>query len=365
MVVVTQNGAKFDHLIFARGLLEFGMSYMVTYSLPDGRTVTKPLLKGKPKFLFRRLNEIISITFQFQCPNVSYCPCQMTKSERKAKRIKGEISQNCPWNRKVKLIDGYLFTGAAMDKCVEDMHSYSQRTDTPLSKIFPDLFRYCEKMGYTETMFKSLCKSKLFFPYEKIEDFHQVQNFRHKPSKEDFQSILRASEGLTDQEYSEFSDFWDMFNFDSLLSLLHLYNITDVLVSAGFFKIYWEKLHEITKLHPLNFNTVSALAVQSAVLNAKDPNDKNKPLFIEFLEKNVYDFFSESCRGGFSTSNCRYYYSDWGFVLPTPDSQLDKQENNPTDIFSQEQIDWINANIPAVMNHFLAWDWNCLYPSAG
>ena len=102
MVCVTQNGAKFDHLIFARGLLQYGMPYMVTYSLPDGRTVTKPLLRGKPKFLFRSLNEIISITFQFQCPNVGFCPCQMSKSERKAKRIKGEISQNCPWSRKLK-----------------------------------------------------------------------------------------------------------------------------------------------------------------------------------------------------------------------------------------------------------------------
>ena len=288
----------------------------------------------------------------------------MSKQERKAKRIKGEISQNCPWSRRIKLIDGYLFTGASMEKCVEDMQNYAKQTNTSLQKIFPDLYIFCEQMGYTEMMFKSLCKSKLFFPYEKAENFQQTLDFKHKPSKEDFKSILRASEGLTDQEYSEFSEFWDLFQFDSLLSLLKLYNITDVLVSAGFFKIYWEQLFEITHIYPMNVNTISSLAVQSAVLNAKDPDDKLKPLFLEYLSKEVYEFFSASCRGGFSTSNCRYYYSDWGFVPPPPDSQTENP-GDPAEIFTQEQIDWINTHIPDVMNHFLAYDWNCLYPSAG
>ena len=344
--------------------MEYGLKYQLTYSMPDGRQITKPLLKKNPKVLFRNLNEIISISFQFECPNVGFCPCQLSKSERKAKRLKGEISQSCPWLRKIKLIDGYLFTGASMEKCIEDMHNYSKQANISLDKIFPDLYKYCQTMGYTQKMFESLCKSKLYFPYEKTEDFQQTLDFKHKPTKEDFRSVLRATDGLTDQQYSEFSEFWEMFQFDSLLSLLKLYNITDVLVSAGFFKIYWEKLHQITKIFPCNLNTISALAVQSAVLNAKDPDDNRKPLFLEFLEKEIYTFFSDSCRGGFSTSNCRYYFSDWGFVQPPPHSQT-KNSENPPDIFSQEQIDWMNANIPAVMTHFITWDWNCLYPSSG
>ena len=329
--------------------------------MPDGSKITKPLLRKKPKILFRSLNEIISISLQFTCPNVGFCPCQIDKTIRKQKRLKGEITQSCPWSRTLKFIDGYLFTNASMEKCVQDMHNYSRKTGISLDKIFPDLYNYCDHMGYSDQQFKSLCKSKLFFPYEKVENFQQALDFKHKPTKSDFKSILRNTEGLNDQEYAEFSEFWDMFQFDSLLSLLKLYNITDVLVSAGFFKIYWEEIHKITKIHPLNLNTISALAVQSAVLNAKDPNDKNNPLFLEFLEEDVYNFFSESCRGGFSTSNCRYYHSDWGFIEPPPPSESE----NLSDVLDQKQIDWINSKIPPVMTHFLSFDWNCLYPSSG
>ena len=57
-------------------------------------------------------------------------------------------------------------------------------------------------------------------------------NQTEAPGPQEFKSILRNSDGLSDLEWNQFCQNWQLFGITSMASLLKLYNIVDCLLQV-------------------------------------------------------------------------------------------------------------------------------------
>ena len=94
-------------------IVEFGMKHMITYERGDGSTYTLPLLKDKPRILFKSENAPITLQFRFVCPNES-CICRLDSVEKEKQGLNG----CCPLQRSIKFIDSCLFIQTSLSNII-------------------------------------------------------------------------------------------------------------------------------------------------------------------------------------------------------------------------------------------------------
>ena len=219
------------------------------------------------------------------------------RDQRNEARLRGEKSQSCPFERRIRLVDSLLFAGASLDAMVQDLNETASKHQLPLRKAFPTCYQFAKANSYDEKMFKLMTSSKMNFPYEVCSSWESMCNIRTPPPANAFASSLRDSPGLTTSEHEEFCQIWEVFKIDSLASLLIFYNKLDTMLTADTCLFLFNRLHHITKIFPTHVFTISSLAIESALLNSRHPDKPWKPLFIPFLETEIYDRFCGALNG--------------------------------------------------------------------
>lgn len=272
------------------------MEETIKYTNQQGKTYHRPLLKGKPQICFKDSQQPIGIRFSFTCP-FEICVCKQKRTLPSDARLKERKIGTCPFQRKIKISDTFLMVPNSLSAQVDDLRESSRIRKVPLKETFPTTYDFAMSRGYSEEHFQILVKSKLPFPYEKISSWKDLEEQKSPPPASAFSSILRGTNGLPLNEYDEFVKIWNFFNFQNLAQLLEIYNITDVCLHCDTTCFYYERIHKITGLFPSHFFTISSLALQSALYNCKNPDDESKRLFLQYLDEDVYNLFSQALNG--------------------------------------------------------------------
>ena len=207
-----------------RGLIEHAGSYNIQYTAADGTRYTKPLLDGQPRMVFKEINNCIGLTFKFACPYFNCEPCHRSASANKESKLKGEKRSSCAFQRSIKVVDAYLFTNSSMANMINDLHVMRKNTNMPLQKTFPRTYTYMMDEGHDQSTFELVCEGKMEFPYERVNTWSDMEE-KQIPTRSDFASSLRDSDGLSPQQYTEFCNLWRKLKIRNLADLLRVYNI--------------------------------------------------------------------------------------------------------------------------------------------
>ena len=226
LMVVAHNAARYDYLFLLRGLVEYVTNHTTTYRRNNGTIYRVPLLNGPPSVIFKNQNEVVGLTLSFVCPSEE-CHCKDNKETNLENRLKGLSSRACPFTRKIKLIDSFLFTNASLTKMVEDLHVARNTENITLEKAFSACHRFACDTGFSEEQFQRMTDGKLHFPYEYGESLQDLENQKTPPPPTAFRSLLKDSASLDHESWQSFLKSWELFKITSLKELLRLYNIID------------------------------------------------------------------------------------------------------------------------------------------
>ena len=298
-----QNGSRYDNLYLIRALIEFGLEEVIEYTDKHGNKYSRPLLKSHPSVCFKSIQEPIGIIFQFSCC-FKDCVCQRSKQQLTESRLKGERRSSCPFDRKIKISDTFLMVSSSLGAMIEDVHESSSIRELSLEQSFPNTFQYCLTQGYSKETFEILIQSKMSFPYEFALSWEQMERQTTPPEPTAFKSLLRGTEYLPQNEYEEFVKTWNLLGVNSLAQLAMVYNIVDTLLHGDVTCFYYERIYEITNIWPTHVYTISSLAMKSALFNSRNPKNPSKRLFLEYLDEDVYNLFSQALNG--ETMNKKY-----------------------------------------------------------
>lgn len=349
LTVLSLNGKCFDHLIASRGILQYAMDYTVKYTDPDtGKVFEKPLLKGKPKFIFKSVNEIYAFEIRFECVFGKNCICKMGKEERKDMRLRGEYTPSCCFERSLVFKDVLLFTNTSLSKMIDDLHIVRKKEGMSLKQTFPNSYTWCKKQGFEEEAITTILSSKADMPYEFIKSFSFAESVKEPPEPAAFKSILRNSDGLNEEQHRDFITMWNAMKVQNLGIMLKNYNLLDVLYLSDVSIFYFTRLHQVTKLWCTHAYTISTFSVLSSLYNSKSPENSRKRLFLPFCNKRIYEAFQGELLGGLASSQARFFEATWGMV--------DQEEILKDDV--NRIID-----IPKSITQELTIDFNGLYSS--
>ena len=348
LTILSLNGKCFDHLIIARGLLQYALSYKVKYTDPiDGKVYEKPLLKGSPRFIFRSINEIYGFQIQFECWYGKDCVCRIGKDKRNDMRLRGEYTPTCPFERRCVFKDVLLFTNTSLQGMIDDLHLVREKEGMSLKQTFPNCYKYCKRWGYDEQSIATILSCKMHMPYELLSSFQLAESITEPPEARSFKSILRNNHiGLSPDQHREFVTTWNVLKVQNMGQLLKIYNILDTLFLADAGNFYFSKLHEVTKLWCTHTFTISSFSVFSSLYNSKSPENRKKRLFLPFMNSKIYSYFQKELTGGLASSQARFFESTWGMV--------DQQEVSGTNGY---------MDIPEAITQQVTFDFNGLYSS--
>ena len=226
LVVTGHNAGKYDFLFLLKAIVEYAMNEFLTITRQDGTKYRIPLLKNPPKTIFKSTNEIVGFTLQFSCPNHD-CHCKLPVDVRSEKRLKGEKVTACPFSRKLRFLDTFLFTSAGVEKMVEDLNAAQTIENVPLTKAFSACYLFAQNTGFNSDQFIRMTRGKLVYPYEFGNHLRDLENQTTPPPPSAFQSVLRDSKELDETSWNDFVSTWNLFKIRSLKDLLRLYNILD------------------------------------------------------------------------------------------------------------------------------------------
>ena len=226
LCILAHNGARYDFLFLLRGLAEHAMNEYVTYTRDDGSVYRLPLLRSTPRVVFKTTNEVVGLTLAFTCPREN-CQCKTPDHTRLEKRLKGEKSRSCPYTRKLKFIDSFLFTNASLDKMVNDLNVAGTNENLSLDKIFPACRNFANTMGFSQAQFKRITEGKLHYPYEYLDCLKDLELQTTPPPPTAFKSLLKNSPAFAEEAWDNFKETWALFKIQSMKHLLKLYNTID------------------------------------------------------------------------------------------------------------------------------------------
>ena len=313
-------GSKYDHLLVLRALLEYGAKDVITYSRHNGETYSRKLLKGVPRAIFKNENEIVSLSFRFTCP-FELCTCQMSRVEREHLKLEGNPVRPCPFARKVRFFDTFLFTNCSLDKMITGLHEARNREGLALDQVFYSTVQYARSLNLSPRQTEILISKKLKMPFESLTTVEAMIAQTTCPPASYFKSVLKGEEGLTTEEMNDFKKVWDECNVQNLYQLFTWYNVLDTCQMADASAFFMGKLHAVCGLHPLHFLTISSLALSSMLYNCRSPENRHRQLFLPFLTQEVYEFFEAGLCGGFSTNQAFWALFNGGyFSLEDPDN---------------------------------------------
>ena len=314
-------GSKYDHLLVLRALLEYGSKEVITYTRQNGTTYRRKLLRGEPRAIFKSENEIISLSFKFTCP-FELCACRMSREEREHLKLEEKPLRPCPFARKLRFIDTFLFTNCSLDKMITGLHQARVKEGLPLDQAFYSTVRYARSLHLSPRQTEILISKKLTMPFEALTTVEAMINQTTCPPPSYFKSVLKGKKGLTAQEMNDFRQVWDECNVQNLYQLFTWYNILDTCQMADATAFYMGKLHAVCGLHPLHFLTISSLSLASMLYNCRSPDNRHRRLFLPFLSQEIYEFFEANLCGGYSTNQGFWAFFNGGFF------SLEDQENN-------------------------------------
>ena len=313
-------GSKYDHLLVLRALLEYGAKDVITYTRHNGETYSRKLLKGVPRAIFKNENEIVSLSFRFTCP-FEICTCQMSRVEREHLKLEGTPVRPCPFARKVRFFDTFLFTNCSLDKMIAGLHEARNREGLALDQVFYSTVRYARSLNLSPRQTEILISKKLKMPFESLTTVEAMIAQTTCPPASYFKSVLKGEKGLTTEEMNDFKKVWDECNVQNLYQLFTWYNVLDTCQMADASAFFMGKLHAVCGLHPLHFLTISSLALSSMLYNCRSPENRHRQLFLPFLTQEVYEFFEAGLCGGFSTNQAFWALFNGGyFSLEDPDN---------------------------------------------
>ena len=279
-----------------KALLKYGLNATFEYTRSDGTKFTRPLLKGPPSVCFKSLQEVIAVQWFFTCVFAPNCPCSMdTQQIREEKRLKGLKQGTCPFQRGLKILDIIKFIPNSLEKMIMDLHESRDVTGKTLEETFPRTYLHTQLTNLPFSTFELMVKSKWHFPYEAVNtrDWDYLRNITtFKP--EDFQSTLRQSNGLTNDEFQEFQLLTGSLGVTSLAELIRQYNISDCLLGSDTVAYFFNHLHRVCGIFPTFVNTVASLAIRSFLLASHDPEHPQEQLFMPFLNEECYESFSKA-----------------------------------------------------------------------
>ena len=295
MFYILHNASRYDNLLYLRGLLDYACRENITYQSHDGGSYTRPLLVSAPKAIFRSENEPISLNWQFACP-FELCSCSMSHQDRKEMTMRGERYHPCPFDRRIKVIDSFLFINSSLDNLIKGVHEASEKEGLDLDGSFPVTMKFLREKNYSPRQISLVIKSKLKMPYESVTCYQDLLK-TECPEPEAFVSLLRGTGNLGEEDMTTFKKIWQELKIPNLLSLYQLYVQLDTVTACDAIHFYFEKLFKVCKIHPLWHLTISGLAISSMLLNLKDAHEPNKSLFIPFLTGQVHDEFEKKLTG--------------------------------------------------------------------
>ena len=111
-----------------------------------------------------------------------------------------------------------------MANMINDLHVMRKNTNMPLQKTFPRTYTYMMDEGHDQSTFELVCEGKMEFPYERVNTWSDMEE-KQIPTRSDFASSLRDSDGLSPQQYTEFCNLWRKLKIRNLADLLRVYNI--------------------------------------------------------------------------------------------------------------------------------------------
>ena len=318
--------------------MEYGSNDVITYTKHDGTTYSRKLLKGEPRAIFKSENEIVSLSFRFRCP-FELCSCQLSKVERDHIRIEAKRPcVPCPFSRKIRFVDTYLFTNFSLDKMIAGLHEARIKENIPLERAFFSTVNYARSLNLSPHQTDILVSKKLKMPFESLTSVEAMISKTTCPEPEEFSSVLTGSEKLTDAEMADFRHVWNTCNVRNLYQLFTWYNVLDTTQMCDAVTFFFDKMHATCGLHPLHFNTLSSLAQMSMLFASASPEHKDQKIFLPFLSRECHEFYHSHLTGGYSSNQALWALFNGGFF------SLEDRDNND-----------LNVNADYL-------DHNCLYP---
>ena len=322
-------GSKYDFLLVLRALMEYGSKDVITYSRHDGTTYSRKLLKGEPRAVFKSESEIISLSFRFCCP-FELCTCQLPREEREHLRLEGKPCVPCPFQRKIRFVDTYLFINFSLDKMIAGLHEARVKENIPLDKAFLTTVRYARSLNLSDHQIDVLISKKLKMPFESLTSVETMIAKTTCPESTEFSSVLYGKDGLTEQEMTDFRYVWDTCNVRNLHQLFTWYNVLDTCQMCDATAFFFDKLHATTSLYPTHYLTCSSLAMASMLYNSVSPDHSQEKLFIPYLPSHIYEFYEQNLSGGYSTNQGFWSTFNNGYFVP-PSQNMSNDKSNDND----------------------------------
>ena len=245
---------RYDNLLLLRGLMDYACREQITYEGHDGNAYVRPLLACEPRVIFRSENEPLMLEWKYKCP-FEQCTCNISSSERRERTHRGEKISPCPFARKIRILDSFLFLPHKLDDLIKGVHEDRGKKGIDLNGAFPVTMNFLRKKQLTTRQISLLINSKLSMPYESVKCFQDLLN-TECPQPKDFVSQLKGTGPLEPADMQSFRVVWEELKIPNWLALWELYVQLDVLMACDAVALFFEKLFQSCRLHPLWYLTI-------------------------------------------------------------------------------------------------------------
>ena len=284
------NGSKYDFLIILRGLIQMSQLYF-EQKLSNGKSVMRPFLYGKPKILFKNTETPLSIKFRFTCPNTTCKRCCLTTKQKQELLQTNNKLPLCAYQRNIIFIDSLSQLSFSLGKLVDDLWCCSKANER--QKTFKTTHDLMTNLGYNQEQFELVITQKLQMPFEAIKSLNYLLSTKRVPPKQDFKSVLKGEQEISDHDYETFKNIWESLNISNLFEIFVLYLKLDTTLLADVLLHHYNALFEVTGLYLYHFLTIASYSLASILKNTIDPIQKNRSLQLQVLNKDCYDIFKK------------------------------------------------------------------------
>ena len=229
--------------------MDYACREQIKYQGHDGNEYTCPLLASEPRAIFRSKNEPLMLEWRYKCP-FEKCTCIISPSERRERTHCGERISTCPFARKIRVLDSFLFLPHKLDDLIQGVHEDRGKKGIDLDGAFPVTMNFLRKKKLTSRQISLVINSKLSMPYESVKCFQDLLN-TECPQPKDFVSQLKGTRPLEPADMQSFRLVWEELQMTNWLALWELYVQLDVLMACDAISLYFEKLFQSCKIHPL------------------------------------------------------------------------------------------------------------------
>ena len=186
----------------------------------------------------------------------------------------------------------------SLDELTNDALDYCTQTHTPIENVFKNTYSFAKELGLTHNDCIKYCSAKIWMPFELLRSIDYMKSIVNIPDRHLFQNRLSNSGQIpSEEQHKRFSWLWNTFGCENLLDAIAAYVACDTLYLSDLVIFQYSKIHRLLSLWPSWYLTISQLALQGALLNAKNPLNKQTPLQIPVLKKEISQSFDAALIG--------------------------------------------------------------------